>query len=339
MDMLHTYTDMIDLNPLVEERHPIKPPPHATAEEYHCWWYSLTDRVQYLPGIIITTKVSYTACFHDLSNGLQAHYYAPLGLNIKNKWTLCGSLPGETTAPVEIGVGAPHSGLYLREDIKMTCNFMATAYVKKILKKAHATLISRLVARAQFIDVRSTQILPEQESENISEDYEPIEFGRDGQNTSDPINDVQSLFHARIPLAPSKYHQAMRPLSYYGEETKTSERDSLSLNNAISLNTELPNHVRNTSPCSAVASKSSWPNSISQLRNSVVDIDPGNQEVYYELDTNEKGSPNNNMSHIAELSTETEVRREPIFEKLPINDPISKQTVFTAVEMEGSIPV
>jgi len=49
-EALHCHTEMIDLNPLLEESHPTKPPLNASAEEYHCVWYSLTDKVQYLPG-------------------------------------------------------------------------------------------------------------------------------------------------------------------------------------------------------------------------------------------------------------------------------------------------
>lgn len=152
IETLHSHTEMIDLNPLVEERHPIKAPPEATAEEYHCIWYSLTDRVSYLPGGMMTGKVSYNACFHDLPNGLQTHCYAPMGVNIKGKWTLGGSLPGEPVAPVELGLGAPISGLYLREDVDMKCNIMMTSFVKKTLKKAHSHLVDRLVVKAQIID-------------------------------------------------------------------------------------------------------------------------------------------------------------------------------------------
>jgi hypothetical protein len=152
METLRSHTEMIDLNPLVEERHPIKPPPNATAEEYHCLWYSLTDRVQYLPGGVLSGKVSYNACFHDLPNGLQTHCYAPMGLNIKGKWTLGGSLPGEPVAPVELGVGAPLSGLWLREDVDMKCNIMMTSFVKKTLKKSHAKLVDRLLVKAQILD-------------------------------------------------------------------------------------------------------------------------------------------------------------------------------------------
>ncbi|KAE8450545.1 hypothetical protein EG329_006276 [Mollisiaceae sp. DMI_Dod_QoI] len=152
METLRSHTEMIDLNPLVEERHPIKPPPNATAEEYHCIWYSLTDKVQYLPGGLASGKVSYTCCFHDLENGLQTHCYAPMGLNIKGKWTLGGSLPGEPVAPVELGINTPLSGLWLREDVDMKCNFMMTSFVKKTLQKAHSKLVDRLLVKAQIVD-------------------------------------------------------------------------------------------------------------------------------------------------------------------------------------------
>jgi hypothetical protein len=148
METLRTHTEMIDLNPLVEERHSIKPPPNATPEEYHCLWYLLTDRISYLPGMM-SGKVSYNCCFHDLENGLQTHCYAPLGLNIKGKWTLGGSLPGEPVAPVELGVGAPLQGLWLREDVDMKCNIMMTSFVKKTLRKAHSHLVERLLVKAQ----------------------------------------------------------------------------------------------------------------------------------------------------------------------------------------------
>jgi hypothetical protein len=151
IETLHSHEDMIDLNPLVEERHPIKPPNDASPEEYHCLWYQLTDRVSYLPGGIMSGKVSYNACFHDLDRGLQTHCYAPLGLNIKGKWTLGGSLPGEPVGPVELGIGAPLSGLYLREDVDMRCNIMMTSFVKKTLKKAHSHLVDRLLIKSQIL--------------------------------------------------------------------------------------------------------------------------------------------------------------------------------------------
>jgi hypothetical protein len=185
LETLHSHTEMIDLNPLVEERHPIKPPPNASPEEYHCLWYSLTDRVQYLPGGIASGKVSYNACFHDLEMGLQTHCYAPMGLNIKGKWTLGGSLPGEPIAPVELGLGAPLTGLYLREDVDMKCNFMMTSFVKKTLKNAHAALVGRLLIKSQIeeatksnqrISDKTLTPIPSSFSSQASTQYSPSEY-------------------------------------------------------------------------------------------------------------------------------------------------------------------
>ncbi|RFU29729.1 hypothetical protein B7463_g6621, partial [Scytalidium lignicola] len=150
METLRSHIEMIDLNPLVEERHRCKPPPHATAEEYHCVWYKLTDRVQYLPGGMMSGKISYYAVFHDLPNGLQTHCYAPMGVDVKGKWTLGGTLPGEVAQPVELGLGAPLQGLYLREDVELKCNVIMTSFVKKTLKKAHEQLVGRLVVKTQI---------------------------------------------------------------------------------------------------------------------------------------------------------------------------------------------
>lgn len=153
METLLNHVEMIDLNPLVEERHPIRPPPKATPEEFHCVWYLVTDRVQYLPGGLYSGKISYPACFHDLPNGIQTHIYAPMGLDIKGKWTLGGSLPGEPQVAVEMGLNVPMVGLYVREDVDMRCNILMTNFVKKTLKKAHAELVGRLSVKAQLAEV------------------------------------------------------------------------------------------------------------------------------------------------------------------------------------------
>jgi hypothetical protein len=147
METLHDHLEMIDLNPTHEAREPIKAPPEASPEEYHCKWYQITDKVAYLPG-----KVHFKACFHDLPQGLQTHVYAPMGLDIKEKWTLGGNLPHEPVQPVEIGVGAPINGLYLREDVEMKCNFVMTKFVKKTLKDALASLVARLVVKSQLVE-------------------------------------------------------------------------------------------------------------------------------------------------------------------------------------------
>ena len=136
-------------------------------------------------------KVSYNCCFHDLENGLQTHCYAPLGLNIKGKWTLGGSLPGEPVAPVELGVGAPLQGLWLREDVDMKCNIMMTSFVKKTLKKAHSHLVERLLVKAQIVEAaEKNQRLSEGlnfgfTGSQSSTDYSPSDYGADAQSIID----------------------------------------------------------------------------------------------------------------------------------------------------------
>jgi hypothetical protein len=80
LDFLHDHLEMIDLNPLVKERHPIPTPPHAEPDEVTCRWFSLTDKISYLPGV--NGDVTYTCAFNDLPNGLQTHCYAPAGLGM-----------------------------------------------------------------------------------------------------------------------------------------------------------------------------------------------------------------------------------------------------------------
>lgn len=174
LETLHNHIEMIDLNPLVTERHPINPPPEATPEEYHAQWYSVTDKVNYLPGGLYSGAVTFNGCFHDLPDGLQTHIYAPMGLNMKGRWSLGGTLPGEPRQPVELGLGVPKTGLWLREDVDMKCNFVMTKFVKGTTKKAHTTLVQRLVEKAHLVEAHvHNSALEEQQS--IHESY-PQEY-------------------------------------------------------------------------------------------------------------------------------------------------------------------
>jgi hypothetical protein len=153
IEMLHSHSEMIELNPLVINHVKCKPPANAPPDEFHCTWYELTDRITYLPGI--KGQVSYKACFHDLPRGLQTHVYAPAGLEIKEKWSIGGNEPGEEREVIELGLGnlgVPREGLYLREDIDMSCNVFLTGFVKKTLNKAHGVLVDRLVVKADLAD-------------------------------------------------------------------------------------------------------------------------------------------------------------------------------------------
>jgi len=87
-----------------------------------------------------------------LANGLQTHCFAPAGLDIKGKWTVGGSEAGEPNEPSELGLGLPKRGLWLREDVDMRCNILMIGFVKKTLKKSHATLVARLVQKAHIVE-------------------------------------------------------------------------------------------------------------------------------------------------------------------------------------------
>ena len=205
LQTLHNHVEMIDLNPLVTERHPIKPPSEATAEEYHCQWYSVTDKVNYLPGGLYSGSVTFNACFHDLPDGLQSHIYAPMGLNMKGRWTLGGSLPGEPRQAVEIGLGVPKTGLWLREDVEMKVNVVMGGFVKKTTKKAHSTLVQRLVEKAHLIEAEThNTALAEQTFRNsYPPNYHsgatspplgmPYQDGKSMHSGSGPYSDNQSV--------------------------------------------------------------------------------------------------------------------------------------------------
>ncbi|KAI1070094.1 hypothetical protein LB507_008171 [Fusarium sp. FIESC RH6] len=150
VDFLHDHLAMIDLNPLIIERHQIDPPPHAPEDEKKCVWYSMTDRIDYLPGGLASGQVTYTAAFFDSSDGLQTHSYAPMGLDLRGRWSVGGTMPGERPQPVELGLGAPATGLYLREDVDMRCNMLMVSFVKKTIKKSHGTLVEKLSERTSM---------------------------------------------------------------------------------------------------------------------------------------------------------------------------------------------
>lgn len=198
LETLHDHLEMIDLNPAHTERHRVGPPPEASAEEYHCTWYQITDKISYFPGY--KGKVSFKACFHDLSSGVQIHVYAPMGLDIKEKWSVGGNAPGEPVQPAEIGIGAPVSGLYLREDVELKCNFMMTSFVKKQLKDALATLVARLVVKSQLIEAAET-------NKKIAQGWTPTSPVPGSPPLSPPLTGGMDMQFPRYNLKPERFSQ------------------------------------------------------------------------------------------------------------------------------------
>lgn len=155
LDILHSHSEIITLNPLVLSHHAIPAPRDAVADEYYSTWYEITERVQYVPGLgkMGSGKISFKGCFHNLEWGLQTHMYAPMGIDLQSKWRIAGNQPDE---PPETrnrrSDGAPQSGLYLREDIEIECNRTLIAFVKNQLKASSKVLVDRLIKKAELLD-------------------------------------------------------------------------------------------------------------------------------------------------------------------------------------------
>lgn len=222
VEFLHDHVEMIDLNPLIVERHTMAAPAHAPAEERGCVWYSLTDKIAYLPGGLVSGQVSYTCAFHDLPDGLQTHCYAPLGLELRDRWSVAGSLPGEPVQPVELGLGAPATGLYLREDVDMTCNFLMASFVKKTLKKSHGSLVRRMAEKTQLASTNGSQrqsihAPPLPRPQSIPSWPTLADGGRESTVVASPAAGVPST-----GLPSQQQHYAGQTLGPYGARSQSS---------------------------------------------------------------------------------------------------------------------
>ncbi|CDM33956.1 hypothetical protein DTO013E5_1689 [Penicillium roqueforti] len=164
LDILHSHSEIITLNPLVLSHQPIRAPRNAVADEYYSTWYEITERVQYVPGLgkIGSGKISFKGCFHNVAWGLQTHMYAPMGIDLRSKWRIGGNQRDEPPEPQDKRAdGAPQTGLYLREDIEIECNRTLISFVKGQLKVASKVLVDRLIKKAELLDAGVLQAMME----------------------------------------------------------------------------------------------------------------------------------------------------------------------------------
>lgn len=154
LDILHSHSEIITLNPLVLNHKAISAPRDAPAEEYYSTWYEISERIQVVPGTgrLGGSKISFRGCFHDVPWGVQTHIYAPLGIDLRHNYRVAGSQPGEPPEFRELGVNAPTTGIYLREDIEIRCNFAMVSFVRSQLKAASKVLVDRLIKKAELLD-------------------------------------------------------------------------------------------------------------------------------------------------------------------------------------------
>lgn len=162
IDMLHNHAEIIELNPLVIENHPVPAPKNAAADEYFAVWHEITERIQYIPGMgkMGSGKISFKGVFHDMPWGLQTHIYAPAGVDLRQKWQIGGNQPGEPRETRELGqTGIPADGLYLRDDTEFTSNLAISSFVKKELKAATQKMKDRLMKKAELLDAGTLQAM------------------------------------------------------------------------------------------------------------------------------------------------------------------------------------
>ncbi|OAQ63642.1 hypothetical protein VFPPC_14643 [Pochonia chlamydosporia 170] len=155
LDILHSHSEVITLNPLVLDHKPIPAPRNAASDEFYSTWYEITQRIQFVPGMgnIGSGKITFNGCFHDMPWGLQTHIYAPFNIDMRSKYQIGGNQPGvEAPEQREIGLGAPADGLYLREDIEIKCNITMVSFVKSQAKAANKEMVQRIVKKAELLD-------------------------------------------------------------------------------------------------------------------------------------------------------------------------------------------
>lgn len=158
IDILHSHSEVITLNPLVLGHNAIPAPRNAASDEFYSTWYEIIERIQYIPGMgkLGSGKISFNGCFHDMPWGLQTHIYAPMNVDLRNTYRIAGNQPGvELPEPLEIGLadlGVPSDGLYLREDIEIRCNIAVVGFVKSELKKASKEMVRRIIKKAELLD-------------------------------------------------------------------------------------------------------------------------------------------------------------------------------------------
>ncbi|KAI5925322.1 hypothetical protein F4810DRAFT_659966 [Camillea tinctor] len=221
IDILHSHGEVITLNPLVLSHKQIKAPRDAAADEYFSTWYEITERIQYIPGTgrFGSGKIVFNGCFHDLPWGLQTHIYAPLNIDLRNKYRIGGNQPGvELPEQAEIGLaalGAPKDGLYLREDIEIRCNITMVSTVKAQMKAASKEMVQRIIKKAELLDAGVLQAMIEDGKMKTFNPNDKTYTGGLSSNamTSPQLSSSNPYQQQQPPMSPSMPYQVPRPIS------------------------------------------------------------------------------------------------------------------------------
>ena len=151
LDMLHSHEEVIKLNPLVTGVKAIEAPRDARPDEFFSNWYEISEVITWGPGL--RKKIAFKGVFHSQPWGMQSHVYAPMGVDMRNKYRIGGNQPGEPREARELGVNTPLDGLYLREDVEISCSVpLTSSFVKKEAQAATGIMIDRLTRKAELLD-------------------------------------------------------------------------------------------------------------------------------------------------------------------------------------------
>ena len=220
LDVLHNHGEVINLNPLVTDHKKIAPPAYATAEEFACIWYEITEKIQYIPGLgkMGAGSINFTGCFHDMPWGLQTHTYAPMNINLRNTYRVAGHLPGvEPHEPQELGLaakGAPPEGLYLRADIGIECSVGLVSFVRSQTKAAIKEMVARMIKRAEEMDAEALNALLESEKHELDSSWQqPMPH--------DIPQDAPPQYHQYQQSPPQQHHQ---PAQQYEQQPQQYEQ-------------------------------------------------------------------------------------------------------------------
>ncbi|KAI0141809.1 hypothetical protein GGR57DRAFT_508885 [Xylariaceae sp. FL1272] len=214
IDILHSHGEVINVNPLVLSYKQIKAPRDAAADEYFSTWYEIIERVQVLPGIgkLGSSKISFNACFHDVPWGLQSHVYAPLNIDMRNKYRIGGNQPGvEPPEQAELGLaelGVPKDGLYLREDIEIRCNITMVSTVKSQMKAASKEMVNRIIKKAELLDAGILRAMIE---DGKMKTFNPLDRTYTGGLQSPQLSPAAPF--GAVPTSPTVPYQVPRPIS------------------------------------------------------------------------------------------------------------------------------
>lgn len=219
LDILHSHSEVITLNPLVLSHKAIPAPRNAAADEYYSTWYEVTQRIQYVPGMgkAGSGQITFNGCFHDMPWGLQTHTYAPMNVDLRNRYRVGGNQPGlEPPEQRELGMeqlGIPKDGLYLRQDAEIKCNIAMISFVKAQLKAASKEMVDRIIKKAELLDSGVLQAMMENGKLRTFNPNDRSHFNADAQEqnrVTSPMSPTQQFSSPQLQHRQSTYSPYQR---------------------------------------------------------------------------------------------------------------------------------